>query len=72
MNNFLDINIWFWVKLIYLFTLGLYIVFAIVMVRQVCLMIRALNEKISTALKTISWIHLALAGAIFLLGLFVL
>jgi hypothetical protein len=72
MNNFLNINIWFWVKWIYLFTLGLYIVFAIVMVRQVCLMTQALNEKISAVLRVISWFHLILAAIVFLLALFVL
>lgn len=62
------------VKLAVLFSLLLYLVFAVVVIRQVQLMARTVQVegKLDGAIRLVSWIHFTLAIVIFLLALFVL
>ncbi len=52
------------VKLAILFALALYLVFCIVVIRQVTLMSRTVSTPIDGTLKLISYLHLAAAGAV--------
>jgi len=72
MENLPNIDIWFLVKIIYLFAFSLYLVFAVVMLRQVKLMTKALEEKINPILCTIAWGHLVLSILIILFSLLIL
>lgn len=52
------------VKLAILFAIGLYLVFCVVVIRQVTLMSRTVSTPIDGMLKLISYLHLAAAGAV--------
>lgn len=67
-----SISIWTVAKILVCFALLLYIVFAIVVVRQVSLMIETLNGQLELPLKTITTIHLLGAILVFVLALLVL
>lgn len=71
-NAFLSIQIWGVAKILVLLVLLLYLVFAIVVIRQVNLMRRVLNGVLGWPLVTVAWIHLGLAVGVFLLGLVIL
>lgn len=66
------LTIWLLVKILFLIGLAIYIAFAVIVVRQVNLMIQALNGGFDFPIKLISWIHLGVAIAIFLLALVIL
>lgn len=68
-----DINIiWVLLKLFFLFGIGLYIVFAGVVIKQVNLMTETVHLPLEPTLKTIAWIHLIFSLAVFLLALLIL
>ena len=69
---FLSLQIWGIVKGLLLFFLFLYIIFAIVVVRQVNLMKKALNGALDWSLILIAWLHLGFAIIVFLLALSIL
>lgn len=68
-NNFIDslsnFQIWEFAKIPVALALIIYIVFAVVVVRQVNLMTHAINLSLGGLLKVIAYIHLL--GAIFVL-----
>lgn len=68
----LSVNIWSVAKLFVLFGLLLYLAFAVVVIRQVNLMIHALDGILNLPVKTIAWVHFLLALAVFLLAIFLL
>jgi hypothetical protein len=68
----ININIWFVVKILFLFALGLYLVFATIVIREVDLMNRTLTGVFNLPIKIIAWIHLALSILIFLVALKIL
>jgi len=72
MEDWLNIDVWLIVKIVYLLAIGLYALFATVVVRQVSLMTRALKEKTNPSLRLLSWFHLGFAGLVFLIALFFL
>ena len=72
MREVLGINVWYLAKWVYLFAFLLYFIFAVVMVRQVKLMTKALEEKLNPTLCLIAWVHLGLSLGIILLALLVL
>jgi len=68
----LTFNPWILVKLLFLIGLLIYLAFAVIVVRQVNLMIRALNGELETSLRLISWLHLIVAIGVFLLAVVIL
>ena len=68
----LSIQIWGIAKLIVSLALLLYIIFALIIVRQVGLMAKTLIVPIDLLIKIVAWIHLSLAILVFLLALIVL
>lgn len=64
--------VWTLLKLFFLFGIGLYIVFAGVVIKQVNLMTETVKMPLEPTLKTIAWAHLILALAAFLLALVIL
>ena len=68
-NNF---SVWTVLKLLILFALVIYLVFAVVVIRQVKLMTNTFKTGYETWLRIISWLHLILVIGIFLGGLVLL
>ena len=68
----LDVSIWFIVKIFVLFALLVYIIFSVVVVRQVNLMTETLKVGLETPLKIIALTHLILAILVFLFALIIL
>jgi hypothetical protein len=68
-NWLVRVNPWNGVKLLFLFGLLLYLVFAVVVVRQVNLMKKALNGALELPLTLAVWIHLGTALFVFWLAL---
>ena len=63
---------WMVIKFIYLLGIGTYLLFSLVMIRQVTEMTKTLNGSLNLPLKAIAWIHLAVAIGAWLLVLMVL
>lgn len=68
----LEAPIWEVAKFLVLFGLLFYLVFAVLVIRQAQLMTRTLTGQLDRPIRVFSWIHFALAVAIFLLALIVL
>ncbi len=62
----LETPIWSIAKLVVLFGLLVYLVFAVVVIRQVQLMTRTVTGDLDHIIRAVSWIHFALAAGIFL------
>jgi hypothetical protein len=67
-----SVNIWIFAKLLVLLGLLLYLAFAAVVIRQVNLMVHALDGILNLPIRTIAWVHFLLATAVFLLAIFLL
>lgn len=65
-------TIWIVVKVFFLLGIALYIAFAAVVVKQIQLMIEAVEAPFTGPLRIIGWTHLFLAIAVFLLALAIL
>ena len=63
---------WMLVKLIYLVGLGIYLAFAVIVVRQVDLMTKTLQGDFESSLKLIAWLHLIVALGVFVFALVIL
>jgi len=72
LQSLLTLDVWGVVKVSILFGLGLYLVFAVVVIRQVQLMSKALNGSLDLPLRLIALIHLGMVIAVFLFALVVL
>lgn len=70
--NVFQVDLWGVAKLAVLLFLGIYIVFAFIVVRQVRLMTSVLNGSIDLPLRAIALAHLAIAVMVFLMALTVL
>lgn len=68
----LGVSIWFIVKIFVLFALLVYIIFSVVVVRQVNLMTETLKVGLETPLRIIALTHLILAILVFLFALIIL
>lgn len=66
------INIWFVTKILFLFAIAIYLVFATVIVRQVYLMTNTVKIGFEFPVRMIAWLHLAAAIFVFLIALFTL
>ncbi len=71
-SSLLSIQIWGVAKILVLLVLLLYLVFSIVVIRQVNLMRRVLNGVLGWPLMTVAWVHLGLAIAVLLLAIAIL
>lgn len=66
------LDIWFFVKILFLIGLAFYLAFAVIVVRQVNLMAKAVNVPMEIPLRLIAWVHLLAAIGLFLLALVIL
>lgn len=71
-DKLLAISVWEVAKVGVLLFLLIYIVFSIVVIRQINLMSQALNGALNVPLKVIAWLHFGMALFVFFLGLVVL
>lgn len=65
-------SIWWLVKGLFVIGLTLYLAFAVIVIRQVGLMSKTLDGEFGPPLKLISYVHLLVALAVFLLALVIL
>ncbi|OGD62280.1 hypothetical protein A2160_00605 [Candidatus Beckwithbacteria bacterium RBG_13_42_9] len=65
-------DVWGLVKLAVLLFMGVYLVFAIVIVRQIKLMINVLDGNLNLPLRLLALAHLVFAGLVFLMALTIL
>jgi hypothetical protein len=72
LKELIGISVWTVGKIAILFALSIYILFAVIVVRQVKLMGQTLNGHLNFIIKLVGWIHLLVAIAAFLLALFIL
>ena len=63
---------WIGLKLMTLLGLGIYIVFAIVIVRQEQLMAKVIEAQSEKILSVLAWIHLGMSVVVFFLALLIL
>ena len=68
----LNLNIWPIVKIFVLFGFGLYIIFALVVVRQVQLMTKTIQMNFEVPVKMLAIAHFILAVGVFLFALIIL
>lgn len=68
----IDVSVWFIVKIFALFALLIYVVFSVVVVRQVNLMTETLEVGFELPLKVVALAHLILAVLVFLFALIIL
>lgn len=66
------ITVWLIAKIFVLIALGLYIVFAGVVVKQVGLMIKTIEAGFEAPIKFVAWGHLLFAVGIFVLAIIIL
>ena len=71
-TGLLGSSVWFIAKILVLFALLIYVVFAIIVVRQVQLMTQTLEVGFELPVKLLSYIHLLLALIIFIIAIFLL
>lgn len=71
-ENLLRLDIWALAKLFVLVFLGVYVAFAVVLVKQVKLMTAVLDGNLNLPLKALALAHLVLAGMVLLLALSIL
>ena len=65
-------NIWFLLKALSIVLLGMYLIFSLVVVRQVKMMTSTLQLGFEGLVKTLAYIHLAFAVLVFLSALIIL
>lgn len=71
-NFVLSLSLWGLFKILVSFSLFLYVLFAVVVVRQVSLMLKTLGGQLELPLRLVAAIHLAGAIFIFVLALVIL
>lgn len=72
LNLILDISIWTVAKFLILFALIIYLIFAIVAIRQVKVMTKVVSGQWNIPLKILSWIHLLVTLLVIVLTIVVL
>lgn len=65
-------NFWFLIKILFIIAFGLYLFFAIIIVRQVKIMFETLKGMLDWPIKLIAWVHLGIAVFIFILAFIIL
>jgi hypothetical protein len=64
-----DFSIWFIVKIFIIIALFLYLVFALVVIKQVQMMLSTIEAGLATPLKFLSYIHLLFAVVILIIAI---
>lgn len=72
MESILNVSIWGLAKVFVIFALFIYLVFAIVVVRQVHMMIKVVSGELNLPIKIAAWLHLVLAIFIIFLSVAIL
>ena len=72
LQSLVTLDVWEVVKVLILFGLGLYLVFALVVIRQVQLMSKSLNGSLDLPLRLMALVHLGMVIGVFLFALVVL
>jgi hypothetical protein len=67
-----SLSIWWLIKGLFVIGIGLYVAFAVIVIRQVDLMAKTLKGDFVSFLKLFSWVHLLVAVFTFLLVLVIL
>lgn len=67
-----DFSLWFIVKIFFLVAIVVYLIFALVVVRQVYLMTETVKVGFEFPVRVIAWLHLFAAIGVFLIALFTL
>lgn len=67
-----QLTIWLLVKILFLIGLGIYILFAAIIIRQAALMNRTLKGTLDVGVRLLAWIHFLAAIFIFILALVIL
>jgi hypothetical protein len=65
-------SIWVIAKIFALIAIGLYIIFALVVIKQVSLMTKTVEVGLEGFIKLIAWAHLAFAVVVFFIALTIL
>ena len=68
----LGISVWFAAKVFILLFLAMYIVFALVVIRQIKLMLHTLDIGFNLPIRFLGWAHFLFAVGIFLIALTIL
>ena len=71
-NFILNISIWGAAKVLVLFALLVYLVFAVVVLRQVYLMTKVVSGKVDFLVRAFAWAHLLFAVLVIFLALVIL
>ena len=66
---FVDFDVWQIVKFVFLFGVVLYLVFAVVVIRQVKLMLDSLEIELEFLIRLIAWLYLFLIIGVFIVGI---
>lgn len=66
------LSVWLVAKIFVLLALAIYIVFAVVIIRQIYLMVDTTDIGFSLPIKTVGWTHLLFAVGIFVFALITL
>ena len=72
LNYILTIQVWSVVKLAVLITLGLYLIFGLMIIREVDLMNKTIIGVFNLPIKIIAWLHFLFALFIFILAIIIL
>ena len=68
----IGISIWAIAKIFALIALGLYIIFSLVVIKQVGLMTKTLEVGFESLIKLVAWVHLIFAIFVFLTAFVIL
>lgn len=68
----LGISVWLIAKIFILFALAIYLVFAVVVIRQVNLMIATVEVGFETPIRLLAWGHFLFSVGIFILAILIL
>ncbi len=71
-TNFFGISLWFIAKIFVLFALAIYLVFSLVVARQVHLMTDTVEVGFEAPVKILSYVHLIFAILVFVFALIIL
>lgn len=69
LNFLLAINVWSIAKALILFGVFLYFIFALVIIRQVNLMLDTLEVELEGLIRLIAWLHLILVVVVLVFGM---
>jgi len=72
MGTFLGISIWLVAKIFVVLFLGIYVVFGLVIIKQIRLMLDTLDIGLALIIRLIGWAHLLFAIGVFILGIIIL